>query len=72
MITLAGSALSGNQVRVMFRGKDATISALSDSSITLIVPKLKKKYRKAGMQPVTLIRDGVSADNALSFDFVKP
>ncbi len=72
VITLSGTALSGNQVRVIFRSKDATISALSDTSITLIVPKIKKKYRKAGMQPVTLVRDGVSADNVLSFDYVKP
>jgi len=71
-ITLSGTALSGNSVRVLFRSKQATIVALSDSSITLIVPKLKKKYRRAGAQAVTLIRDGISADNALSFDYVRP
>ena len=71
-ITLTGTALSGNSVRVLFRSKDATILSLSDTQITLIVPKIKKKHRRAGFQPVTLIRDGVSADNALSFDYVKP
>jgi hypothetical protein len=72
VLTLSGTALSGNQVRVMIRNQNASIVALSDTSITLVVPKIKKKYRKQGFQPVTLIRDGVSADNALSFDFVKP
>jgi len=71
-ITLTGTALSGNAVTVRFRSRSATILSLSDTSITLVVPKIKKKYRRAGYQPVTLIRDGVSADNALSFDFVKP
>jgi hypothetical protein len=71
-ITLTGTALSGNSVRVLFRAKEATILSLSDTQISLIVPKIKKKHRRAGFQPVTLIRDGVSADNALSFDYVKP
>ncbi len=71
-ITLTGTALSGNQIRVSFRSRNATILALSDTSITLVVPKIKKKYRKAGAQAVTFSRDGVGADNTLSFDFVRP
>lgn len=71
-ITLSGSALAGNAVSVRFRSQTAQILSLSDTSITLVVPKIKKKHRKAGFQPVTLVRDGVSADNALSFDYVKP
>jgi hypothetical protein len=71
-VTLTGSALSGNAVTVRFRSAAAQIVALSDTSITVVVPKIKKKYRKKGFQPVTLTRDGVSADNALSFDYVKP
>jgi hypothetical protein len=71
-ITLTGTALSGNSVRVLFRSQAAAIVALSDTQITLIVPKIAKKYRKKGFQPVTLVRDGVSADNALSFDYVRP
>jgi hypothetical protein len=72
VLTLSGTALSGNSVSVSFAGKSASILALSDTSISLRVPKAKKKLRKAGAQPVTLIRDGVSADNVLSFDYVKP
>ena len=72
VITLAGTALSGNQVRVVFQDRDATISGVSDTSITVIVPKVKKRYRKAGAQPVFLIRDGVQSDNTLAFDYVKP
>jgi hypothetical protein len=71
VITLSGSALSGDDVRVIFRNRSAQIVSLSDTSITLVVPKIKKKFRRRGFQPVTLIRDGVSADNALSFDYVK-
>ncbi|HEU4429126.1 MAG TPA: putative Ig domain-containing protein, partial [Myxococcota bacterium] len=71
-ITLTGTALSGDSVIVRFRSKSATILSLSDTQISLIVPKIKKKYRKRGFQPVTLTRDGVSADNTLSFDYVKP
>ena len=70
VITLSGTALSGRQVSVIFRNRAAAISALSDTSITLTVPRVKKKYRKRGAQPVRLIRDGVSADNVLSFDYV--
>ncbi|HEY8122741.1 MAG TPA: M12 family metallo-peptidase [Myxococcota bacterium] len=72
VITLSGSALSGNQVRVNFRSKAAVLQSVSDTSITFVVPNLKKKFKKAGAQPVTFLRDGVSADNALSFDYVKP
>lgn len=71
-ITLTGTALAGNAVTVRFRNGAASIVSLSDTSITVVVPKIKKKYRKAGAQPVTLSRDGVSADNVLSFDYVKP
>jgi hypothetical protein len=72
VLTLSGTALSGNQVRVIFRNRDAAIVSLSDSSITVIVPSVKKKYRKAGAQPVFLIRDGVQSDNTLAFDYVRP
>jgi Metallo-peptidase family M12/Putative Ig domain len=72
VLTLSGTALSGNNVSARFAGKSAPILALSDTSISLRVPKIKKKLRKAGAQPVTLVRDGVSADNVLSFDYVKP
>lgn len=71
-ITLTGTALSGNAVRVLFRSKAATLVSVSDTSITLVVPQIKKKYRKRGFQPVTFVRDGVSADNSLAFDYVKP
>jgi len=72
VLTLSGTALAGNSVTVRFANKNASILALSDTSISLRVPKVKKKLRRAGAQPVTLIRDGVSADNVLSFDYVKP
>ena len=71
-ITLTGTALAGNAVTVKFRSQSAQITSLSDGAITLVVPKIKKKYRRAGYQPVTLTRDGISADNALSFDYVRP
>ncbi len=71
-ITLTGTALAGNAVTVRFRSGAASIVSLSDTSITVVVPKIKKKYRKAGAQPVTFSRDGVAADNVLSFDYVKP
>ncbi len=71
-LTLSGTDLMGNQVQVRFAGKTASIQSLSDSAITLKVPKVGKKLRKAGVQPVTLTRDGLSADNVLSFDYVKP
>jgi len=72
VLTLSGTALAGNSVTVRFANKNASILTLSNTSISLKVPKVKKKLRKAGAQPVTLIRDGVSADNVLSFDYVKP
>jgi hypothetical protein len=71
-VTLSGSALSGDVVRVRFANRDAVILSLSDGEVTVSVPKVKKKRRRAGAQPVTLVRDGVSADNALAFDYVKP
>ena len=71
-VTISGTGLAGNLVQVRFRSKTAQLVSLSDTSVTVVVPKIKKKYRKAGFQPVTLTRDGVSADNVLSFDYVKP
>jgi hypothetical protein len=72
VVTLTGSALQGKKVKVRFAGKKATLLSVSDTSITLRVPKAKKKLQAMGAQPVTLIRDKVSADNVLSFDFVNP
>jgi hypothetical protein len=72
VVTLSGADLLGNQVVVRFAGVAGTIQSLSDTAISVKVPKVGKKKRKAGAQPVTLTRDGVSADNVLSFDYVKP
>jgi hypothetical protein len=71
-VTLTGTALAGNAVTVSFAGKRAQIVSLSDTSIQVIVPRVKKKLRKAGAQPVTLTRDGVGADDVLAFDYVRP
>ncbi len=72
VLTLSGVALSGNQLRVVFVNRDAAILSVADDSVSVLVPKVKKKYRKRGAQPVFLIRDGVQSDNTLSFDYVKP
>ncbi len=72
VLTLSGTALAGNQVRVVFVNRDAAILSVADDSVTVLVPNVKKKYRKRGAQPVFLIRDGVQSDNTLSFDYVKP
>jgi hypothetical protein len=71
-ITLTGTALMGKKVIVRFAGKRAKITSRSDTEITLVVPSVKKKLRLSGFLPVTLTRDRVSADNTLSFDYVKP
>lgn len=72
VLTISGTALSGNQLRVVFVNRDAVILSVADDSVSVLVPKVKKKYRKRGPQPVFLIRDGVQSDNTLSFDYVKP
>jgi hypothetical protein len=71
-LTLNGTSLAGNQVVVTIAGKTASVTSVSDTQVSVIVPKAKKKKRKAGPQPVTLTRDGVAADVVLSFDYVKP
>jgi|GEM_PF-6058399 len=71
-VTISGTALAGDDVVVTFRNKRAAIVSANDSAVTVIVPKVKKKYRKRGALPVTLSRDGVRADNTLAFDYVSP
>jgi hypothetical protein len=71
-VTISGTALAGNDLVVIFKNKRAAIVSATDSAVTVIVPKVKKKYRKRGALPVTFTRDGVRADNVLAFDYVKP
>jgi hypothetical protein len=53
---------------VTFGTRKARVQSVSDDSITVLVPRL----RTSGPQPVTLMRDRVSADNVLAFDYVLP
>ena len=62
---------AGKLSRVKPAGTTAERS-LPPGSVTVVVPKVKKKYRKRGALPVTFTRDGVRADNTLAFDYVKP
>jgi hypothetical protein len=71
-LTLSGTELSGSTVVVKIANVSASIVSRANDRVVVTAPSVGKKKRKAGAQPVVLIRDGVQSDSTLWFDYVKP
>jgi hypothetical protein len=71
-LTLSGTELSGSSVVVKIANVSASIVSRANDRVVVTAPSVGKKKRKAGAQPVVLIRDGVQSDSTLWFDYVKP
>jgi hypothetical protein len=69
-ITLYGQNLLGRKVRVYFGTKKAKAYAVTDTSLTVRVPKKKASLPDA--LSLSVLRDGVASDNSLPFTYVAP
>lgn len=69
-IVVYGQNLLGRKVRVYFGTKKAKAYGVSDTSLTVRVPKKKKGLPDA--LTLSVLRDGVASDNSLPFTYVAP
>ncbi len=69
-IRLYGQNLLGRKVRVYFGTKKANAYAVTDTSLSVRVPKKKETLPDA--LSISVLRDGVASDNSLPFTYVAP
>jgi hypothetical protein len=69
-LTLTGQNLLGRKVAVYFGTKKAKAFGVSDTSLTVRVPKKKRDLPDA--MTLSVVRDGIASDNTLPFTYVAP
>jgi len=69
-VTLSGRNLAGKKLRVYFGPQKAKARSISDTTVEVKVPKQAKGVGNS--VPVSVLRDGVASDNALTFTFMEP
>jgi hypothetical protein len=65
-VTISGEHFAGSNVSVAFGSKAATILSVSDTELVVTAPKHPKKVTAVG---VSVTRDGLASDNALTFTY---
>jgi hypothetical protein len=65
-VTISGQHFAGSSVSVHFGSKLATILGSTDTTLVVIAPRQGKKVTSVG---VSVTRDGLSSDNALTFTY---
>jgi hypothetical protein len=70
VLTLYGTNLLGKKVKVYFGTKKAKAYAVTDSSLSVAVPK--KKATLPDALSISVLRDGVASDNSLPFTYAAP
>ncbi len=65
-VTITGEHFAGSSVSVYFGSKAATILSGSDTSLVVTAPKQGKRVTTVG---VSVTRDGLASDNALTFTY---
>ena len=69
-LTLYGTNLLGKKVKVYFGTKKAKAYSVTDTSLSVTVPKKKAKLPDA--LSISVLRDGVASDNSLPFTYAAP
>jgi hypothetical protein len=69
-LMLTGENLLGRKVRVYFGTKKAKAYGVTDTSLSVRVPKKRKDLPDA--VTLSVVRDGLASDNALPFTYVEP
>jgi hypothetical protein len=70
VLTLYGTNLLGKKVKVYFGSKKAKAWSVTDTSLSVSVPK--KKATLPDALSISVLRDGVASDNSLPFTYVAP